>query len=119
LSPPQSEITLIGQIAKANCEVAMSLSERGYAAITDNPMKSRFEFSMNAETAFLVYERTDDTLTLIHTEVPPALRGHHVGDALVEAALKSAQTQGLRVVAICPFVRAYMRRHRHSDTAAE
>jgi uncharacterized protein len=66
---------------------------------------------VNGETAFLVYERTADALTLIHTEVPPALRGHHLGEALVEAALQAGRAAGLRIVAVCPFVRAYMRNH--------
>lgn len=91
----------------------MSLSEQG--SVTDNPLKNRFELSSNGETAFLLYERTDGTLTLIHTEVPTALRGHHIGEALVEGALASARSEGLRVVAICPFVRAYMRRHPHEE----
>jgi hypothetical protein len=61
-------------------------------SVTDNQPAHRFELSVNGETAFLVYERTADTLTLIHTEVPAELRGHHLGDALVEAALQSARS---------------------------
>jgi predicted GNAT family acetyltransferase len=80
-------------------------------SVTDNRMKSRFELFVNGETAFLAYERTDNALTLIHTEVPAALRGLHFGEALVEAALRSAHSAGLRIIAVCPFVRAYMRRH--------
>jgi len=66
---------------------------------------------VNGETAFLVYERTDEALTLIHTEVPAALRGQHIGDALVEAAFEAARSAGLRIIAVCPFVKAYMRKH--------
>jgi uncharacterized protein len=80
-------------------------------SVTDNSTKNRFEISVNGETAFLAYERTDDALTLIHTEVPPAFRGSHLGNTLVEAALQSAHSAGLRIIAVCPFVRAYMRRH--------
>ena len=78
---------------------------------TDNRTRNRFELSVNGETAFLLYERTNDALTLIHTEVPAALRGRHVGEALVETALDTARAAGLRIVAICPFVKAYMRKH--------
>jgi predicted GNAT family acetyltransferase len=39
------------------------------------------------------------------------MRGLHVGDALVEAALEDARSARLRIVALCPFVRAYMRKH--------
>jgi predicted GNAT family acetyltransferase len=80
-------------------------------AVSDNPELKRFELTMDGLTAFLAYERTPDTLRLIHTEVPEGLRGRHVGEALVEAALHAGRSAGLRIVAICPFVRAYMRKH--------
>jgi len=79
--------------------------------VIDNPARHRFEVTLNGETAFLLYGRTQDTLTLIHTEVPPAFRGRRMGDALVEAALKDARSSGLRVVAVCPFVKAYLQKH--------
>jgi uncharacterized protein len=80
-------------------------------SVLDNKSTNRFELSVNAETAFLEYTRTHDALALIHTEVPASLRGRHVGEALVEAALQSAHSAGLRIIAVCPFVKAYMRRH--------
>jgi predicted GNAT family acetyltransferase len=80
-------------------------------SVTDNQSKNRFELSANDDTAFLLYRRTADALTLVHTEVPRALRGRHLGEALVEAALRSAHSAGLRINAVCPFVREYMRRH--------
>jgi len=85
--------------------------ETAVPSVTDNGTRSRFEISVNGETAFLTYERTDGALTLIHTEVPPAFRGRHLGNTLVEAALQSAHSAGLRIIAVCPFVKAYMRRH--------
>jgi predicted GNAT family acetyltransferase len=84
-------------------------------SVTDNQQESRFEISANGETAFLAYTRTNETLTLVHTEVPTALRGLHLGDALAEAALRSGRSQGLRIIAVCPFVRAYMRKHPGSE----
>jgi predicted GNAT family acetyltransferase len=79
--------------------------------VTDNPACSRFELIIDGHTAFLAYERTKDSLTLAHTEVPDALRGQHIGDTLVEAALAVARSQGLRAVVVCPFARAYLRKH--------
>jgi predicted GNAT family acetyltransferase len=81
------------------------------SAVTDNRAQSRFELALDGGTAFLQYERTDRALTLIHTEVPPALRGHHVGEQLVEAALQAGRSSGLFIVAVCPFVKAYLRKH--------
>ena len=80
--------------------------------VSDNRQASRFELTIDGETAFLVYERTEEALTLVHTEVPPALRGRKIGDRLVEAALASGHSAGLRIVAVCPFVRAYLKKRR-------
>jgi len=80
------------------------------APVSDNRALQRFELTVEGRTAFLAYERTHDTLTLIHTEVPDELRGRHLGGALVEAALDAGRSEGLRIVAVCPYVRAYLRK---------
>jgi uncharacterized protein len=82
--------------------------------VSDNRALNRFELTVDGRTAFLSYERAHDALTLVHTEVPDELRGRHIGDALVEAALAAGHAEKLRIVAICPFVRAYLRRHRQT-----
>jgi len=84
-------------------------------SVADNAPTSRFELTVDGQTAFLVYKRTAETLELIHTEVPEALRGRHLADALVEFALDRAHAEHLRVVAICPFVRAYLRKRRSHE----
>jgi predicted GNAT family acetyltransferase len=81
------------------------------AAVIDNRGLTRFELHVGPHVAFLLYERSAKSLTLVHTEVPSELRGQHVGDALAQAALDTARRDGLAVVAICPFVRKYMRAH--------
>lgn len=80
-------------------------------AVIDNAIGQRFELTIDGQTAFMKYERRDDALVLVHTEVPPSLRGGGVGERLVVFALDSARARRLRVVAVCPFVRAYLRRH--------
>ena len=79
--------------------------------VRDNRTASRFELDRDGQIAFLDYKRQAGALTLVHTEVPPALRGHHLGDILVKAALSAAAAEGLRIIAVCPFVRAYLRKH--------
>jgi uncharacterized protein len=79
--------------------------------VTDNPALKRFELMANGHTAFLAYERGKDSLTLLHTEVPTELRGQHIGDTLVEAALDVARSRGLRITVVCPFAQAYLRKH--------
>ena len=91
----------------------------GSGNVIDNQARDRFECAINGEMAFLLYKRTPEALVLIHTEVPPAGRGHHVGEKLVDAALESARAAGLRVIPVCPFAKAYMRRRSaHSGQSA-
>jgi predicted GNAT family acetyltransferase len=80
-------------------------------AVTDNRDAHQFELVVDGETSVLVYQRTPTSLILVHTEVPPPVRGRHLAATLAQAAINAAHAQGLRVIAVCPFVKAYMRRH--------
>ena len=79
--------------------------------VVDNRDAQRFELQIEGETAFLEYNRHNGSLVLIHTEVPERLRGHRVGERLIVAALAAARSEGLGVIAICPYVRAYLKKH--------
>ena len=73
---------------------------------------SRFVVSLPDGEAQLVYAPFgDDLLDLQHTEVPPSGHGEGVGDALVRAALAYARAHDLNVIATCPYVQAWLRRH--------
>jgi predicted GNAT family acetyltransferase len=73
---------------------------------------SRFVVSLPDGEAQLVYAPFgDDLLDLQHTEVPPSGHDQGVGDALVRAALAYAREHGLNVIATCPYVQAWLRRH--------
>jgi predicted GNAT family acetyltransferase len=95
-------------------ETGVRVSAAAEGDVSDNTAQSRFELTVDGHTAYLAYQRTSDTLTLVHTEVPVEIRGRHLGERLVEAALQAGRAAGLRLVVICPFARAYMQRHRSS-----
>lgn len=57
------------------------------------------------------YRRVGDVMQIVHTEVDPRLRGRGVAAALVEAAFAHARAEGLRVLPLCSYVRAWARRH--------
>jgi predicted GNAT family acetyltransferase len=86
------------------------------ADVSDNAAQSRLELTVDGHTAYLAYERTADRLTILHTEVPLEIRGRHIAERLVEAGLSAARSDGLRLVVVCPFARAYMRRHRSDQS---
>jgi uncharacterized protein len=79
--------------------------------VRDNPEESRLETEVSGQIATLRYERHPHAVVLVETEVPPSLRGRGVANALAKWAIETAERDGLRVVAACPFVQAYIRRH--------
>jgi len=80
---------------------------------------SRFVVSLADGEAQLVYAPFgDDLLDLQHTEVPPSGHGQGVGDALVRAALAYAREHNLHVIATCPYVQAWLRRHPEERSGA-
>ncbi len=73
--------------------------------------KNRFEIRLGEELAELTYAWEGNALVLLHTGVPPAWEGRGIGSRLVKAALEYARKQGYRIVPVCSFVAAYLRRH--------
>ena len=73
------------------------------------------QFEIRADTgdaAVLTYVKRGDTLDLMHTRVPRELEGQGYGGALAKAALDYARAHGFRIIPTCPFVSAYLRRHK-------
>jgi predicted GNAT family acetyltransferase len=80
--------------------------------VQHDPSRSRFVVALPDGDAELLYAMFgDDVINLEHTEVPASGKGQGVGDALVRAALAYAKERGFRVMATCPYVQAWLRRH--------
>jgi len=79
--------------------------------VVNNAAAGRFELTEDGHTAVLEYELAGSRLRLMHTEVPPELRGRKYGDVLARAGLEHARGNNLKVVPFCPFVRAFLKRH--------
>jgi predicted GNAT family acetyltransferase len=80
-------------------------------AIRDNTTAHRFEMDLDGAIAYSNYRREGNVLTVLHTEVPEALNGRGIGSALARGILELARAQGLKVVALCPFVSGYLKKH--------
>jgi len=88
------------------------MAETPPLVIRDNPNRQRFEADLGeGDLAIAEYELFPDRIVFTHTEVPPQYGGKGIGSALIRFALHSARERGLKVIPICPFFAAYMRKH--------
>ena len=71
----------------------------------------RLEIERDGHVAYLEYTLAGKVLQLIHSEVPPALRGRGLASELAHSALEWAREQGLKVDVVCPSVNAYLEKH--------
>ncbi|MBX3522412.1 MAG: N-acetyltransferase [Xanthobacteraceae bacterium] len=79
--------------------------------VRDNPEKHQFEMLVDGHTALAAYRLTPGTITFTHTEVPKELGGRGIGSQLAKGALDQVRTRGLKVVPLCPFIKAYIEKH--------
>jgi predicted GNAT family acetyltransferase len=80
-------------------------------AIEMDPAAGRFTIRNGGEVAFLTFHLRGRTMSLLHTEIPPMLRGKKVGITLARSAIEYARDHGLRIKPYCPFVAGYVKRH--------
>ena len=90
--------------------------EAAQPTVVDNHAQRRFELHVDGEMSVLTYRIAGDRIRLLHTEVPASQRGRGYADMLARAALERAQRDHMRVVALCPFVRAFLERHPEYNT---
>lgn len=79
--------------------------------LENNKARSRYEFDLGDDTAYVDYERMGRTIVLTHTFVPEAYEGRGVGRQLVAAVLADIRKQGLKIVPLCSFIAIYIERH--------
>lgn len=83
-------------------------------SLTEADGKGRYEARVagHDEAGELTFSRVNSELIIAdHTGVPDALRGMHVGQALVERLVADAREKGFKIIPLCPFVRAQYQRH--------
>jgi predicted GNAT family acetyltransferase len=80
--------------------------------VRDDPQELRYEAIRDGRLVGIIRYRIEPgVVVLVHTEVDEAVEGTGVGSQLVRGALDDLRARGLRVVPLCPFVAAYLRRH--------
>jgi hypothetical protein len=80
--------------------------------VRDDAERGRYEARIGDQLAGASYYDQDGSVyEFLHTEVDPAFEGKGVGGRLVQGALDDVRGRGGRVIARCPFVRAWLDRH--------
>jgi hypothetical protein len=74
-------------------------------AETMEATKGRFAIERDGDTSYLAYETDGEGwISLLHTEVPPALRGRGIANELAQMGLEYAKAHELKVDIVCPIV---------------
>lgn len=79
--------------------------------VSNNLAQHRYELAVDGHIAATYYEIANGVITFVHTEVPPELGGKGIGSKLIKGALDQVRADGLKVIAQCPFVKAYIGKH--------
>ena len=79
--------------------------------VVNNKAHHRYELAVDGRLAATYYTISGDVITFVHTEVAPELGGKGIGSKLVKGALDQVRSEGLKVVAECPFVKGYIDKH--------
>ena len=84
--------------------------------VVDVPDRERYELSIDGEVVgFTAYRARPGLIAFVHTEVDERLEGRGLGDRLIRFALEDVRAKGLAVLPFCPFVQAFIERHREFE----
>ena len=103
-----------GQVCNRNalCVNLRVMMSDGSSQPTLQPTKGRFEIERDGLVSYLAYEMDGhEGISLLHTEVPPALRHRGIASELAQMALEFAKEKHLKVEVICPVVYHFLNKH--------
>ena len=90
------------------------------ATVVHVPEKRRYELR-DGDTVIGTahYRRRPGQVVFTHTVVDDAYEGQGLGAVLAREALTDVKEAGLRIVPVCPFIAAYLRRHHEFDDVVD
>ncbi len=82
--------------------------------------RQTFDILIGEQRATLEYRSNKEGKIFInHTEVPENLQGNGLGEKLVLHVFDYIRENGMRLIPVCPFVKAYLKKHpEHMDLVA-
>ena len=82
------------------------------STITDNTERQRYEIEVDGQIVFAIYRRDGDVVHIRHVEAPVPLRGTGAADRLMVGIAAKARAENLKLLPLCGYARAWLRRHR-------
>jgi uncharacterized protein len=79
--------------------------------VKHNEAEDRFETWIDGQLSKLDYMQDGNTIVMTHVGVHPEHRGRGVAGKLTQVALEYAKEKSFRVIPMCPYIAAYIRRN--------
>lgn len=79
----------------------------------DNEQNSRFEITTDRLVTFADYRLEKNILTIKYVEAPIELRGTGSAGKLMEEIAKKADAENLKIIPICGYAVAWLRKHKN------
>ncbi|HUN52743.1 MAG TPA: GNAT family N-acetyltransferase [Candidatus Sulfotelmatobacter sp.] len=96
---PQDAVATVNRAAMAN-------------EVRENAAAGRFELVEDGALVFANYRRQGDRVIVPHVEAAPRLRGTGAADRLMLGIMQLLRAEGARIVPLCSYAAAWMRRHK-------
>jgi uncharacterized protein len=92
------------------------MAEAERIEVADARERERYELSIDGEVVgYSAYRARPGLIAFVHTEVDERLQGRGLADRLIRFALEDARARDLAVLPFCPFVKAFIERHREFE----
>lgn len=95
-------------------------TEMDQPIVTHRPERNRFEVAVGGKRVGLAeYAEDHGRRIFFHTEVDDDHSGQGLAGTLIRRALDATREDGLRIVPVCPYVAAFVKRHHDWDDILE
>lgn len=92
------------------------LTDKTGAPVTIERGDSRFTIAVDSKSlGLMTFVERDGARAFLHTEVEPDYGGRGLATLLIEQGLAETRADGLRIIALCPMVAAYVKKHHDYD----
>ena len=84
--------------------------------IHDNAEATRYELTVDGQTAVVIYNKVAGGLLITETIVPVPLEGRGIASRMAKHVLADLKERGLVILPTCPFFAGYLKKHpEHAD----